>query len=737
MKLLNSKYSIKLIFTLILIFGILIPVIFTNTFFFNMFSSTYNEEHKNTITLNAQSLNYSLDQYFSKYSLIFDVLSEGAVWDEFTNINDALTVEEVKTLYSQITLEQEVGEYEKFAEEYRALVNLISSYEADESIKTIYIGTPDKYVFTNNIGDGNTVLYGYNGEEFDCTSRPWYIGAVNKGTDIYWSIPYVDKDNETIVLSASKTILDENNELIGVISMDIHIDTFTEEILSFKFDDTYSSFIIDNNGVYIIAEMDNIGNNVENEQLIEFLSMDKTFIEINKTTYTKIHNSESDWYIIQTFSENQVTKDLNTLLISSWFYGLLLLLIVILVSYILSNIYLKPIYLLTSHFKQIEDEKDISIKLPSYISTEGNELGLLFKSVQKMQNSVQNSLAKVEYLSYHDQLTTINNRTFFEEELAKLNNKKYLPLSIVMIDVNGLKLINDAFGHTAGDELLKITSTILKENIRKNDLVARWGGDEFVLLLPNTSTEIAKQRTESILKATKNISFKYGDVSLAMGVATKTEIDQDMFKIFRLAEEIMYQEKNNVASSVRSETINTIINTLFEKSPETKDHSIRVSEYAEAIAQEMKLPENKVNDIKTIGTIHDIGKIVIDSSILEKITPLTKKEREIIYNHSLIGSRMLSSTHEYTRLAPGVLHHHERIDGTGYPNKLKGDQIPLESRIISVADAFDAMISSRPYKKNGLTIDDAIKELIQHSDTQFDKDIALLFIEKVIPRFFK
>jgi len=176
-----------------------------------------------------------------------------------------------------------------------------------------------------------------------------------------------------------------------------------------------------------------------------------------------------------------------------------------------------------------------------------------------------------------------------------------------------------------------------------------------------------------------------------------------------------------------------LIATLLSKN---NIQSIRVSELSEAIAIEMKLPENRVNDIKTIGTIHDIGKIVIDSSILEKKSPPTKKEREIIYKHSLIGSRMLSSTHEYTRLAPGVLHHHEKMDGTGYPNNLKGDQIPLESRIISVADAFDAMISSRPYKKNPMIIKDAIAEIIKCSGTQFDKEIAKLFIEKVIPKFY-
>ena len=150
--------------------------------------------------------------------------------------------------------------------------------------------------------------------------------------------------------------------------------------------------------------------------------------------------------------------------------------------------------------------------------------------------------------------------------------------------------------------------------------------------------------------------------------------------------------------------------TLFEKSVEVKDHSVRVSNLSVNIAEKMGLSKANVNDIRTMGMLHDIGKIVIDLHILDKPSKLTNEEREIIQQHPLSGSRMLSSSHEYKRLAVGVLHHHERIDGKGYPNGIYGDQIPIESKIIAVADAFDAMTAKRPYRLNPLTKEEMIFE---------------------------
>jgi HD-GYP domain-containing protein (c-di-GMP phosphodiesterase class II) len=133
-----------------------------------------------------------------------------------------------------------------------------------------------------------------------------------------------------------------------------------------------------------------------------------------------------------------------------------------------------------------------------------------------------------------------------------------------------------------------------------------------------------------------------------------------------------------------------------------------------------------------MGMIHDIGKIVIDLNILDKPGKLTAEERKIIQQHPLSGSRMLNTSPEYARLAVGVLHHHEHIDGKGYPNGISGDQIPLESKIIAVADSFDAMTAERPYRLNPLSVEEAIAELQKYSGTQFDKNIVDIFVNKVL-----
>jgi len=338
---------------------------------------------------------------------------------------------------------------------------------------------------------------------------------------------------------------------------------------------------------------------------------------------------------------------------------------------------------------------------------------------------------EILYLSYCDQLTGLYNRRFYEEELKRLDVKRNLPMTIIMADVNGLKLINDSFGHVLGDRLLKKVAEVIKKGCRSDDIVARLGGDEFVVILTKTDEEEAEQIIKRINALAINEKVGSINVSIAFGYETKKTEDESIQEIFKNSEDHMYRHKLYESSSIRNQTIDLIMNTLYEKSNREMLHSIRVSEICEEMAINMNFSQDEVNQIRIAGLMHDIGKMGIDEKILNKTERLNSHEWKEIMKHPEIGYRILSSSNEFSEIAEYVLKHHERWDGSGYPRGFKGEEISLQSRIIAVADAFDAMTSDRPYRK-GLTVEEAICEINKFSGTQFDPNIVKIFINMVM-----
>lgn len=338
---------------------------------------------------------------------------------------------------------------------------------------------------------------------------------------------------------------------------------------------------------------------------------------------------------------------------------------------------------------------------------------------------------KVVYLSFHDQLTGLYNRRFFEEELKRLDVARNYPLTLVMGDVNGLKLINDSFGHVAGDELLKNVAEVLRKGCRADDIIARLGGDEFVILLPNTDTA----ETEQILLRIKELALQAREssieLSISFGYETKRSEDEDMREALKKAEDHMYKKKLFESPSMRGKTIKTIIRTLHEKNKREEQHSYRVSALCQSMGEALGLLEGDVQELKNVGLLHDIGKIAIDEEILNKPGKLTKDEWDEIKRHPEIGYRILSTVNGMAEMAEYVLAHHERWDGLGYPKGLKGEELPLQPRIIAIADAYDAMTSARSYR-GALSEEVAIAELQKNAGIQFDPELVKLFIDKVI-----
>ncbi len=338
---------------------------------------------------------------------------------------------------------------------------------------------------------------------------------------------------------------------------------------------------------------------------------------------------------------------------------------------------------------------------------------------------------RIEYLSYHDQLTGLYNRRFFEEELRRLDTAVNLPISLIYADVNGLKTINDAFGHNSGDELIRQAAQVLTSMCGEGSIISRTGGDEFIILLTNTDGAAAETLVEKIRSEIEKQSIMGVDVSLSFGWDTKDNEEQSIWEMLKNAEDSMYQKKILSSASKRSAVIDSILSALHLMCPPEEAHSKRVGRLCEAIGKAYGLNTDELRELKIAGELHDIGKISMDKAVLNKAEKLTASEWAQIKDHPETGYRILSTSREYYSIAEFVLAHHERWDGAGYPKGLKGEEISWKARIIAVADAYDAMTTTRPYRKP-LSRAEAIAEIRKNAGKQFDPEIAKMFTRRVL-----
>lgn len=338
---------------------------------------------------------------------------------------------------------------------------------------------------------------------------------------------------------------------------------------------------------------------------------------------------------------------------------------------------------------------------------------------------------QIEYLSFHDHLTGLYNRRYMEDALKRLDTSRNLPLTIMVLDVNGLKLTNDAFGHETGDKLLIMVTKILKSVCRSDDLIGRIGGDEFLILFPNTdekSAELIRQRINSKAKKKKLGSVI---VSVAIGYAIKTTPEENVEVIEQDADNNMYRDKIKNGKSMKTGTIQAILNNVYKLHKNEEKHTRHVAKYCKKMARALNFTSAEVELIMNAALLHDVGKIIIPDRVLKKDTEYSKDEMEIVRRHAETSYQILKSVDDFAYIADVVLHHHERWDGKGYPQGLKGESIPIMSRIMSIADSYEAMISDRSYRKQ-LTEKEAIDELRACSGTQFDPVLVEVFISKVL-----
>ena len=407
-----------------------------------------------------------------------------------------------------------------------------------------------------------------------------------------------------------------------------------------------------------------------------------------------------------------------------------------------------------------------------------NYMGMFIHNIQLLEQT--NKFANT------DTLTSLYTHRGFQEvlakELAKAKENKS-PLSVVMFDVNNITKINRELGHAKGDEIIKTIAEKVKQNIKNTDSAGRYGGDEIAVIMPNTNTKDAKYMAEYI---TYCLSCCFvddvGPIKVSVGIATYPDSAKDQEKLLLLAEQAMYISqvkgyKEGMSAIISTEDFNfwddVAVNSFAEiiakrhfenginledelvkrinnvdilnhnnlmemvtslagaidaKDPYTKGHSTSVSRYAEALARAVNLPEAEVERIKIGAVLHDVGKIGIPESVLKKPGKLDDEEWKIMKQHPTIGVEKVLAPNEALReFIPIVKYHHERLDGKGYPDGLKGEEIPLEARIVSVADAYHALVSDRPYRKS-MPIEKACAILQEGAGTQWDSDLVRAFI---------
>jgi len=378
-----------------------------------------------------------------------------------------------------------------------------------------------------------------------------------------------------------------------------------------------------------------------------------------------------------------------------------------------------------------KSDENITILIIGIIETDGKIPIKVLASCQDITGRKEH-IEHIEYISYHDQLTGLFNRRFFEEEFKRLDVQRNYPLAVIMADVNDLKLANDTFGHAEGDQMLINTADMLRQAVRQDDIIARVGGDEFMILLPKIEKVHIKKIMGRVLEYSKDFQSTRLPLSVALGFSVKDKKDFNHDELFKEAEDNMYKNKLHEVSSRRSEAIKIISDTLYEKNEREEEHSVRVSNISVQIGSAVGMSRLELNELKILGLMHDIGKIAVKEELLNKPSVLTPEEYENIKKHPEAGFRILSTSNDMADLADYVLAHHERWDGKGYPRGLKGEEIPYMSRIISIAEAYDAMTSKAPYRRP-LSPRKAYLEIRKNSGSQFDPVLSKLFLQEVWP----
>ena len=343
---------------------------------------------------------------------------------------------------------------------------------------------------------------------------------------------------------------------------------------------------------------------------------------------------------------------------------------------------------------------------------------------------------KLKYLSLHDPLTGLYNRIYFEEEMSRIEKTRCGTVGILSCDVDGLKLVNDTLGHDQGDRLLAAAARVIRSSFREGDLAARIGGDEFAVILPNTTESAVENACQRIQEAVESYNTTTPELplSISVGFAIRNGSHKNLKDVFKEADNHMYRKKLYRTQSIRSTIVSTLINTLRARDLATEQHASRLEKLLVRMATLIGLPESTTADLSLLAKFHDIGKVGISDAILLKEGPFTPEEWAEMKRHCEIGYRIALSAADLVPIADWILKHHEWWDGQGYPLGIKGEEIPVECRLLAIADAYEALISARTYRRR-YSPREAMAELRKYAGTQFDPELLDIFLKMVETHF--
>jgi diguanylate cyclase (GGDEF)-like protein len=387
-----------------------------------------------------------------------------------------------------------------------------------------------------------------------------------------------------------------------------------------------------------------------------------------------------------------------------------------------------------------------------------DEIGVLARAIDALGGITQALQARIDGLALQDPLTGVLNHRGLHDALhdalehAADNREK---VAVVVLDIDNFEQLNDAAGHGAGDEALRMAARVIMGELRPGDVCGRIGGDEFLLALPDSDAWGAERVVERLRSAVAAAPLREGRSGLAFsaGIAEFPRDARDQQGLMRLADGALYRAKRSgrnrcvVYSSFvdaplslqeEAERARTagLANTVYAlaravdlKDGYTHQHSARVAQYAAVLAREVGMSEEEIEQIRTAGILHDVGKVGVADAVLLKPARLTEDEFLEMQRHSTLGRDIVQGA-GMPEIAEWVLYLHERWDGRGYPHKLEGEDIPLASRVLAVADAFEAMTSSRLYRR-GMQVEKALVELEKSSGEQFDPAVAQRMVDLV------